>query len=141
MNIEAKNRLSECGIRPSLHRIAIMEYLMKNLIHPTADTVYNNLYQVIPTLSKTTVYNTLKLFEEHGAVQAIVIDDKNVRYDADLSHHAHFRCKSCGAVHDLRFSDREADTVAVENPDNLFLDECHVYFRGFCAECGKSYKF
>ena len=45
-----------------MQRIAIMEYLMDNPIHPSADDIYTALSPSMPTLSKTTVYNTLKLF-------------------------------------------------------------------------------
>ncbi|MDR1372850.1 MAG: transcriptional repressor [Dysgonamonadaceae bacterium] len=139
MNIktEARKRLMQFGIKPSLHRLAVMEYLMGNLTHPTTDTIYNNLFPAIPTLSKTTVYNILKLFEEKRAIAAIVIDGKNARYDSDISQHAHFQCRKCGSVRDLRL--KETLPVMVENSDNLVIDDCHIYFRGYCSECGKNY--
>lgn len=49
-------------VKPSLQRIAIVEYLMENRIHPTADDIYHALCIQVPTLSKTTVYNTMRLF-------------------------------------------------------------------------------
>lgn len=57
-NINARDYLEKCGIKPSLQRIAIVEYLMENRIHPTADDIYHALCIQVPTLSKTTVYNT-----------------------------------------------------------------------------------
>ena len=62
-----------------MQRIAIMDYLMEHRVHPTADEIYNALYPTMPTLSKTTIYNTMKLFSEQGAVKALVIDEKNDR--------------------------------------------------------------
>ena len=38
--------------------------------HPTVETIYKELIDEIPTLSKTTVYNTLKQF-----VNILIIDD------------------------------------------------------------------
>ena len=67
VNKEALDTLQNYGIHPSVQRIAIMDYLLKNHTHPTVDEVYVALCKVIPTLSKTTVYNTLRLFSEHGA--------------------------------------------------------------------------
>lgn len=55
---EAYQRLVEKGIRPSLQRIAIMDWLIKHPTHPTIEDVYKGLAESIPTLSKTTVYNT-----------------------------------------------------------------------------------
>ena len=96
MKIDIKDRLLSFGIKPSLQRMAILDYLLKNATHPTADTIFGDLYPNIPTLSKTTVYNTLKLLEEQGVIISISIDEKNVRYYGDLSEHAHFKCKECG---------------------------------------------
>lgn len=128
-----KDRLLEFGIKPSLQRMAIMEYLMNHLTHPTADTIFNNLYSSIPTLSKTTVYNTLKLLEEQGAIQAISIDDKNMRYDADISRHAHFQCKRCSYIYDLPLKNTEA--IEMECFGSLTITECQVYFKGYCEHC------
>jgi Fur family ferric uptake transcriptional regulator/Fur family peroxide stress response transcriptional regulator len=129
---EVGNSLLEFGIKPSLHRIAIMEYLMKHLTHPTVDTIFNDLYPSIPTLSKTTVYNTLKLLEEQGAIQAINIDDKNLRYDADISRHAHFKCKQCGSVHDFPLKE---GSFEINDSEGFILTECQVYYKGYCKQC------
>lgn len=131
--MELGNRLLEFGIKPSLQRIAIMEYLMKHLTHPTADMIFNDLYPSIPTLSKTTVYNTLKLFEEQGAIHAVSIDEKNVRYDADLSPHAHFKCKRCGSVNDFPLSNVYI-SEGIDSGDFQVTD-CHVYYKGYCKQC------
>ena len=66
--------LTECGLRPSMQRLAIYKYMATHPTHPTADEIFEALREVIPTLSKTTVYNTLKLFVEHGVVDEVFID-------------------------------------------------------------------
>jgi len=135
INRNVINRLVEFGVKPSLQRIAIMEYLMNNATHPTADLIYTDLYPYIPTLSKTTVYNTLKLLEEHGAIQVISIDDKNLRYDADISHHAHSKCKLCGCVNDLPLND-----ISIFNGlefDDFIITEYQVYYKGYCKKCNE----
>ena len=132
-NSEAGNRLLEFGIKPSLHRIAVLGYLMENMTHPTADVIFNELYPSIPTLSKTTVYNTLKLLEESGAIRTISIEERKLRYDADISYHAHFICKRCGCIHDLSL--KEGDTFDVENFEDFILTEFHVYYKGYCKQC------
>ena len=132
-NNKVGNRLMEFGIKPSLQRIAVLEYLMEHLTHPTADIIFNDLYPSIPTLSKTTVYNTLKLLEEQGAINAISIDDKNVRYDADISNHAHFKCKQCGSVHDIPL--KNSFPTKFKDSEDFILTECQVYYKGYCKQC------
>ena len=57
-----QEHLIKNGINPSFQRLKILEYLMNNDTHPTVDNIYNALIDIIPTISKTTIYNTLKLF-------------------------------------------------------------------------------
>mgnify|MGYP003302804091 CR=1 FL=1 len=67
------NYLLEHGIKPSMQRIAIMDYLLTHKDHPSIDAIFMALSKKMPTLSKTTVYNTLKLFVENGAAQMLKI--------------------------------------------------------------------
>lgn len=132
--MNAVERLSDYGIKPSVQRIAIMEYLMTHRTHPTADEVYMALCYSIPTLSKTTVYNTLKLFVDQQAALMLTIDDKLVRFDGDTSLHSHFLCRRCGRVHDLPYSGkkREARELQIEGHA---VEEIHHYYKGICREC------
>ena len=50
------------GVHPSYHRLKILEYLMNHRTHPTVERIPKEPSKEIPTLSKTTIYNTLKLF-------------------------------------------------------------------------------
>ncbi|KAA6338318.1 Peroxide-responsive repressor PerR [termite gut metagenome] len=124
------------GIKPSLQRIAIMNYLLEHHTHPTAEEIYIALFSFIPTLSKTTVYNTLKLFAEQGVVNMLTIDEKNVCFDADISPHAHFLCKKCGKIHDVEIKE------AVKEIGNFThtaagheITEMHYYYKGICINC------
>lgn len=132
-----KDRLLAFGVKPSLQRIAIMNYLLTHPTHPTADTIFNDLYPGIPTLSKTTVYNTLKLLTDQGAILSLNIDEKNLRYDGDISPHAHFRCKTCGEVFDLRLKDKV--TIPVEGIENFLINECQIYYKGYCHACREAF--
>ncbi|MDR0753850.1 MAG: transcriptional repressor [Prevotellaceae bacterium] len=132
----AIDRLHEFGIKLSLQRIAVMNYLLNNYTHPAADTVFNGLYRSIPTLSKTTVYNALKLFVKHGAVIEITIDDKNVRYDADIMQHAHFQCKTCNCIYDVPI--KKSKLMMIKKTGNLKITESHLYYKGYCEKCNKN---
>ena len=74
-------RLQNHNIKPSVQRIAIMSYLMEHRTHPSVDEIYTALAPSIPTLSKTTVYNTLKLLSEQGAAQTLTIDEREQLLD------------------------------------------------------------
>jgi Fur family ferric uptake transcriptional regulator/Fur family peroxide stress response transcriptional regulator len=89
----------------------------------------------MPTLSKTTVYNTLNLLEKQGVIRAIRIDEKNVRYDADISEHAHFKCKLCGEIHDLKV--KGIGNLEPDNSKNFLITEYQMYYSGFCDKCAE----
>ena len=99
--MNAYEYLLSYNIKPSVQRIAIMDYLLKHHTHPCIDEIYLALCKDIPTLSKTTVYNTLKLFIEHGAARMLTIDERNACFDGDTSMHAHFQCKACGKIQEV----------------------------------------
>ena len=133
---EAYNRLVERGIRPSLQRLAIMDYLINHPIHPTVEDVYKGLYTQVPTLSKTTVYNTLRMLSDKGAAQMITIDDHRVCYDGNIKAHVHFFCKQCGRVIDL-FDEHAPELSEQKVVAGNIVTEEQLYYKGICAECAK----
>lgn len=128
-NINARDYLEKCGIKPSLQRIAIVEYLMENRIHPTADDIYHALCIQVPTLSKTTVYNTMRLFAEQGAVLPLVIDDKNVR-STSILRSCHFQCCACNRVFDIPVE--KIGLLNTKQIGDLYVTETHLYYKGYC---------
>ncbi|PTL32687.1 transcriptional repressor [Prevotella sp. oral taxon 376] len=129
----AYNALIEHGIRPSIQRLAIMDYLLTHYTHPTVEEVFLALRGEIPTLSRTTVYKTLRMLSEHKAAQMITIDDHRVCYDGDTTPHVHFFCKHCGKVYDL--VDEVAPMPSNNVIDGNLIDESQLYYKGICKKC------
>lgn len=125
--------LSMHGIKPSLQRIAVMDYLLANRTHPTADEIYSALSPAMPTLSKTTVYNTLRLFVERGAAIQLCIAGRVVCFDADTQLHAHFFCRRCGCIIDFPAPPEAQNAPAM--PAGCLLENTEVVYRGLCAAC------
>ena len=106
---------------------------MEHRTHPTADEIYVALSPSMPTLSKTTVYNTLKLLAAHRAVLLLDLDGRNARFDGDVSPHAHFLCRGCGRVFDMPLS-VSAERLQIER-EGFKIDEVQVYYKGYCKMC------
>lgn len=129
---EMKDYLTEKGVKPSYPRLKILEYLIKHHNHPTADDIYSELVKEMPTLSKTTVYNTLKLFVDEDVAIPISIDGNETRYDATVDTHGHFKCGQCGKIYDF------AVDLGGNIPADLKGFRIHsknVYYRGICRKC------
>lgn len=134
-----KDILIEHGISPSYHRLKIYEFLMNNKAHPTADMIYTSIIKLIPTLSKTTIYNTLKTLIEKGLVSSITIEENEVRYDADISFHGHFKCSLCGSLYDLDcgFLNINKKLNITKKIQGHTISDMQLYFRGICKKCQK----
>lgn len=131
--------LAEHGIRLSRQRIAIFKFLAEHPTHPTAEDVYQALYRQIRTLSRTTVYNTLRLFCSRGAAQMITLEENEMRFDAKTEPHGHFKCTSCGKIFD--FSCAPMLPSAMNSlPAGFSPRETQLYVRGLCRDCCASGK-
>ena len=132
MMIDFKELLKEHGIPPSLQRIKILEYLHNFKTHPTADMVYKALVNEMPTLSKTTVYNTLKTFTAKGILVALSIFENEVRYEYNTTPHIHFKCIKCGKIYDIS---KTFECLKNEEIEDHKVVEHHVNLKGICREC------
>lgn len=123
------------GIKPSYQRIKIFQYLVEKRNHPTVDMIYKALCPEIPTLSKTTVYNTLNLFIEKKIVNVIVIEENETRYDSVMSVHGHFKCEKCGRIFDVNINKGTIEEKALKDFE---IKEQHYYFKGICKDCANN---
>ncbi|MCR5291081.1 MAG: transcriptional repressor [Treponema sp.] len=131
-------RLAETGIRPSIQRVAIYEYLCEHHTHPTVDMMYEALSPSYPTLSRTTIYNTLKLFSDNGLIQTIQIEEDKLRFDADITPHLHFKCIKCGQIYDI-FNTNNLQTINSSCcsllPTDFIAQKIQTNMWGICSNC------
>ncbi len=85
------------GIKPSFQRIKIFEYLIGKNEFPTIDTMYKDLKTELSTLSKTTIYNTLREFNKksilNNANQQLVEQLRQSKNSVKVL----FTCKVCNS--------------------------------------------
>ena len=130
-NEEMMDFLRNKDIRPSNIRLKVLKYLLNNITHPTVDDIYNRLSNEIPTLSRTSIYNTMKLFKEKGVVNELSLNEKEIRYDINTNFHGHFKCEKCGMIYDF---------PVVESSDDMkgfVINNKSINYYGICAKCNK----
>jgi Fe2+ or Zn2+ uptake regulation protein len=125
-HVERVLRERGCALTPQ--RRAVLRFLDGNLDHPTAGRIFAAVTADFPITSRATVYNTLALLAEIGAVHAVRDVEGDVRYDPNTAPHHHLRCVSCG-----RFEDIPAD--AVELRVHGLPAAGRVQIDGRCARC------
>lgn len=126
--------LNKHNIKPSYARIKIYKYLDDYKSHPTVDEIYNCLIEEIPTLSKTTVYNSLNLFEDKDLVHSLSMDNLEKRYELSSGDHIHFKCQVCKNIYDLPFREEE---ILPEGYEDYKINERHIFLKGICKNCNK----
>lgn len=122
-------------IKQTPQRLAIIEYLNDNRIHPSASDVYKAVSEKFPTMSFATVYNTLEKLKEKGLITELSIDIGKKRFDCDLRPHHHLICVKCREIFDV-FSDFNLE-LPNEEFDGFDIIGNHVDFYGICKECKK----
>lgn len=127
-------RFSENDIRLTPQRISVYRFLLENRIHPTVDTVYSALKLENPSLSKTTIYNTVDALTKAGLIRVVKMGEGEVRLDGYTDNHGHFYCRECQAVYDFSLE-------GCHTPDSLKefdLEEFDVRAAGLCSNCRNS---
>lgn len=126
------NFLEEHGIRSSSQRILMLQYLEKSENHPTADRIYVDLSKKLPSISKATVYNNLKLFLNKGIIKEVNIDNSEIHYEMMMDNHAHFICRKCKKVDDLEITNIDIDLTNIMDYE---IESQDIFLRGLCDKC------
>lgn len=126
------NLLNKRGIKLTIQRIEILSYLIEHKTHPSVDEIYTFLSSKIPTLSKATIYNTLKLFCKKKILNEILIEGDEVHFDYIEKPHFHFKCKICKKIYDIY---KECPIINLKEIDSHIIEEYHIYLMGICKNC------
>lgn len=132
MVIETAKILKEHNIRPSFQRTTVLQYLKSVKTHPTVDEIYQALQPNNPSLSRTTVYNTLELLAQNNLVLTLDFGEGFLRYDGDCSPHSHFKCRKCGLVYDIFVAPPNYESLM---PKGFKLEGSSLYLFGKCKKC------
>lgn len=127
--------LKDNGLKVTPQRLAVYEVLKNTKEHPSAETIYNKLLPLYPTMSFATVYKTLQVLKDINLVQELNVGEGSFRYDATVAHHPHITCLSCGKVDDV-----EDETIfdlqdKVSEKTGYKLVRQQLYFFGYCPVC------
>jgi len=95
------DRLLAAGLKPTPQRMQIAQVLLDRPQHLSAEQVLTRVRRRGGTISKATVYNTLRAFADHGLLRTIVVDPERVFFDSTPTAHHHFFDLASHALHDI----------------------------------------
>jgi Fur family peroxide stress response transcriptional regulator len=113
----------------------VIRYLIGNTSHPTAAVIYGDLKKKYPSLSFSTVYNTLNMLEKIGEIRSLNLFDEFLNYDPDTGTHFHLVCRECNAIVDIFPHDVGRFELPLGEVAGHRIDAAQVVFRGICKDC------
>lgn len=126
--IEIENELKKAGLRPTIQRIRISQYVLNQTDHPSVEAIKAWTDLSYEGISLATVYNTVHALETAGLLHAIRFDHSDkVFYDANTAPHYHFLDEKSGKLIDI-----EPDQIEIKSslPPELKINEINVFIRG-----------
>ena len=130
------NALRQAGKRITDQRRALCEYLAETQSHPTPYQVFDELSRLHPEISRATVYNTLNVLKELGAIVEIGFGADHTRYDTDIEPHINLICLRCHEITDYVGPQPFADVEKMLAGQGGFLPlVMRVDLFGFCEVC------
>ena len=131
-------RMRELGMRATEPRITILDLLSTYPHeHFTVDEIFTRLREEHPSLSKTTVYNTLMAFRVKGLIHVLTIIESEMLSGYGDSDHHHFYCRECGSIEDIDVSCPFMNSMLHGKHK---VEEIHGYFKGICKSCNQKEK-
>lgn len=121
----------------SRQRELTLKIVQQNMVHPTADYVYEQLKKELPNISLATVYRNLNQLAEADLIRRVECLDGSVHFDHNTHNHYHFICIKCNKVYDIPYEvapDLE-QRVLVET--GLQVISHDIAFKGICQHCQK----
>lgn len=124
------------GLRPTRQRTAVIEAMASVEDFRSAQEIHVLLESRRAQVGLATVYRTLQLLSEAGAVDLLRAEDGELTYRRCSSHHHHHLvCRSCGATIEVEGPAVERWTRHVSE-EHGFVDVSHTLeIFGTCADC------
>lgn len=113
-------------------RAVILEVIRGDKKHHTAEEIFTLAKELLPTISRATVYNNLKVLEKEQLIRRITAEDTSDRYDSSFIPHGHLFCSECGRVFDFdipEFSKLLKESIGTE------ISSYELKVRCVCEEC------
>ena len=138
MNEETEGLLTAKGIAPTAMRILVLEHLLMQ----KAAVSLQDLEHDFTHSDRTTLYRTLKTFEEKGLVHNIRDGSETTKYalcaeackeGLHYDLHLHFYCNSCKKT--ICLPKHKVPEVKV--PNGFQLSEINLVAKGICDACSK----
>ncbi|HEA23737.1 MAG TPA: transcriptional repressor [Pricia antarctica] len=133
---EIEKTLKKNSVRPTAMRILIYKYMAKKKIA----VVLTDIENAFAKAERTTLYRTLKTFEEKGIVHQIedgtgiskyALCEPGCHCELDRDLHLHFHCSNCDETVCLT----EHKIPHINLPEGYVAEDANLVLTGICEKC------
>lgn len=124
----------------SQQRNCILDIVVSDPIHPTAEQVYNAAREKYPRISLGTVYRNLNQLSEIGALKKICSPYGSVRFDGRTDPHFHMECMVCGGVFDVELPELPQLEERIDKECGFAVTRYEIGIQGVCRDCREKYE-
>lgn len=127
--------LKAAGLRMTPQRTAICAALSQRFDHPTAQSLYDQIKTEHPSISLTTVYQTLDTLLRIGAITSLgTAGDDTVHFEVNTSPHINLACLTCHRICDLESEAIQALEAEVQSAIGSKVLSGRVVYYSECLE-------
>ena len=127
--------LREHGLQVTAQRLAILRAVSSHP-HTTADELIEDVREVIGSISRQAVYDTLHVLVEKKLVRRIQPAGSAARYEDRVGdNHHHLICRGCSIMFDIDCAVGETPCLVADDDHGFEIDEAEVIFWGRCPSC------
>lgn len=133
---EIEKTLENNGIRPTAMRILIYKFMAKKEVAIALTDIENAFVKA----ERTTLYRTLKTFEDKGIVHHIddgtgiskyALCEQGCNCELDQDLHLHFHCSNCDKT--VCLTDHKIPHINL--PDGYIAEDANLVITGICEKC------
>lgn len=135
MLMETVSDIKSLGL--TKQREVVLEVIKTSHDHLTANEVFDNAKQKLPSISFATVYNSLRFLKDAGHISEISFGNGASRFDRITERHDHAICTKCGKLVDMHLELPAEISRQAEKFSHFKLESLEVTLRGLCPDCSK----
>lgn len=133
---ELEKTLETKGVRPTAMRILIYKYLAQKEVA----TSLTDIELAFSKAERTTLYRTLKTFEDKGVahqiddgtgIQKYALCEPGCNCELEQDLHLHFHCNQCNETVCLT----EHKIPHINLPDGFVAEDANLVLKGVCDKC------